>query len=568
MAQGQPIDICGDGSILKTIITPAPEDAPLETPKRGDKVKVHYVGTLTETGAEFDSSRSRGTPFEFTVGSGVITGWSEAVPTMRIGEVAKFTIASHKAYGAQGSPPQIPADASLDFEIELLSFTDREDVNPNGVAVLKKALVSDSSKWRKPNHSCDLIFGARRPGETEWEDGEWESGKSGAAIELPKFGALPQLCRVALESMSEEEVASFIIESVEYEFKLYRWIENEECVPSKPGAVVKRVEREFKEDEDAGWKTPSDTNQVRIRGVVKTRATGLVVADYGNISESHEAAAEDQSGTCFEVDEHEGFGTRGDQKVAICEGVEAGIRRMKRSEVAVIKIDPQYGFKDSSLVPVEAVNVDLEARLELCSFEDDKPSWELKDDEKIAAVDDKRNMGNRHFGKGDYARASRRYSQAINMGASDYDLDDERKKRLKTATSAARLNRAACHLKARDYVEAKNDVNAVLEHDPDNTKALFRRAKAYIGLDEWPRAKKDLQRVLELTPESLDAKRALVDVAKRERAYKEHQKKLYAGKRLFKDEVPKATKSELPETSSAEEPESENQAPPAATAAE
>ena len=122
-------DISGDGTVEKTLIREAPADGSSSTPQAGYMVKVHYVGTLTETGEEFVSSRSRDQPFEFTVGSGVITGWSEAVPTMRVGEIAKFTIAASKAYGEQGSPPKIPANASLDFEIELLSFTDRDDVN-------------------------------------------------------------------------------------------------------------------------------------------------------------------------------------------------------------------------------------------------------------------------------------------------------------------------------------------------------------------------------------------------------------------------------------------------------
>ena len=86
----------GDGSILKTIIK---EGTGEEKPAWGNKVKVHYTGTLTSNGEKFDSSRDRNSPFDFQVGSGVITGWSEAVPTMLLGEIAKFTISSEKAYG-------------------------------------------------------------------------------------------------------------------------------------------------------------------------------------------------------------------------------------------------------------------------------------------------------------------------------------------------------------------------------------------------------------------------------------------------------------------------------------
>ncbi|KAM8727902.1 peptidyl-prolyl cis-trans isomerase FKBP1A-like [Acanthopagrus schlegelii] len=90
-------------------------------PKRGQTVKVHYVGTLTN-GAKFDSSRDRGSPFEFQIGHGqVIRAWDEGVMQMSIGQVARLTCSPDYAYGARGFPPVIPANATLIFEVELLS---------------------------------------------------------------------------------------------------------------------------------------------------------------------------------------------------------------------------------------------------------------------------------------------------------------------------------------------------------------------------------------------------------------------------------------------------------------
>jgi FKBP-type peptidyl-prolyl cis-trans isomerase len=88
--------------------------------KRGARVTVHYVGTLT-TGAKFDSSRDRGEGFSFELGAGeVIRGWDEGVAGMKIGEVRKLTIPPELGYGARGYPPVIPANATLHFEVELL----------------------------------------------------------------------------------------------------------------------------------------------------------------------------------------------------------------------------------------------------------------------------------------------------------------------------------------------------------------------------------------------------------------------------------------------------------------
>jgi FKBP-type peptidyl-prolyl cis-trans isomerase len=90
--------------------------------KAGDTVKVHYTGKLMD-GTKFDSSLDRDEPFSFTLGEGgVIKGWDEGVVGMKKGGKRKLVIPSELAYGKRGSPPKIPPDAPLTFEIELLSI--------------------------------------------------------------------------------------------------------------------------------------------------------------------------------------------------------------------------------------------------------------------------------------------------------------------------------------------------------------------------------------------------------------------------------------------------------------
>ena len=87
----------------------------------GATLRVDYTGTLTD-GKKFDSSKDRNAAFEFTLGAGeVIKGWDEGLKGMKVGGVRKLTIPASMGYGEQGVPPDIPGNATLIFEVELLS---------------------------------------------------------------------------------------------------------------------------------------------------------------------------------------------------------------------------------------------------------------------------------------------------------------------------------------------------------------------------------------------------------------------------------------------------------------
>jgi len=89
------------------------------SPKATDTVKVHYKGTLPD-GKEFDSSYKRGEPTEFPLNR-VIPCWTEGVQRMKPGGKAKLTCPPAIAYGDRGAGGVIPPNATLNFEIELIS---------------------------------------------------------------------------------------------------------------------------------------------------------------------------------------------------------------------------------------------------------------------------------------------------------------------------------------------------------------------------------------------------------------------------------------------------------------
>ncbi|EYB84631.1 hypothetical protein Y032_0313g2198 [Ancylostoma ceylanicum] len=90
--------------------------------RKGDVLHMHYTGTLLD-GTEFDSSRTRNQEFTFTLGMGqVIKGWDQGLLNMCVGERRILTIPAHLAYGERGSPPKIPANAPLKFDVELMKI--------------------------------------------------------------------------------------------------------------------------------------------------------------------------------------------------------------------------------------------------------------------------------------------------------------------------------------------------------------------------------------------------------------------------------------------------------------
>ena len=123
---------CGDDS--PTAATPRAEYAVTDVrvgtgteATNGRRLTVHYIlwtydpAGSNGKGTQLQSSAAFGAPFQFTLGAGnVISGWDRGVPGMRVGGLRRLVLPPELAYGAAGNGPQIPPNATLVFEIELL----------------------------------------------------------------------------------------------------------------------------------------------------------------------------------------------------------------------------------------------------------------------------------------------------------------------------------------------------------------------------------------------------------------------------------------------------------------
>jgi peptidylprolyl isomerase len=92
---------------------------------KNSTVTVQYVGVLYKTGKQFDASWNDGTgqPVQFSLAGGVIKGWTEGIPGMRVGGRRELIIPPNLAYGKKGSPPKIPPNSTLVFVIDLHSVS-------------------------------------------------------------------------------------------------------------------------------------------------------------------------------------------------------------------------------------------------------------------------------------------------------------------------------------------------------------------------------------------------------------------------------------------------------------
>jgi hypothetical protein len=142
---GAPIRITEDGLLTKVVI----REGTGERPVPGQRVAVHYEGKLDANGVRFDSSKGRDAPFEFTVGLRVIEGWSLGVATMRVGELAVLTVDAKYGYGSRGKQPDVPPDATLVFEIELLAIVPGPTKQERAVAKARGECEQGNAAFRE-----------------------------------------------------------------------------------------------------------------------------------------------------------------------------------------------------------------------------------------------------------------------------------------------------------------------------------------------------------------------------------------------------------------------------------
>lgn len=520
-------DLMGDGGVIKEILQQGVQG--WEKPENGDDIQMHYRGTLLD-GTPFDSSYDRGTPFSFKLGDGkVIRGWDVVGKTMAKGEKAKVTLKPEYAYGATGSPPKIPENATLVFEMELLSWTSKRDVFGDGTVI--KTEISPGTGWERPGSLAEATLAVSATHMNDNARDELAKLHEGEVIFTFGGNQVPEAWEKVVKDMKKDTEVSLICrpphttgpsvdyvpadaKCVKFGLKLLSWRKIEDIHSN--GELVKKVLQE-----GDGWERPNEGSTVSVTAkymLPDTTSSLLVPPPAGGDA----VVVEDLE---FKV----GDGV-------VIDALDRVVQSMKVNESAIVAVAPEHAFRSAvGLLTEEFTAKGFKADskilidLKMTKFEKAKDVWSMSFEEKVEEMNNRKERGNDLFKSGRYATARKSYDRAVAFFDSPTsELSPELKAKVNELLVKCHLNLAVCLNKLGDIQQVMVHCKKALEIQPANDKALYRQGCAYLALDDYDNAKLSLKYALELSPKNADIQRKLKELKEKRNKQDAQDKKLYS----------------------------------------
>jgi len=493
--------------ITKEIIKEADSEQ-YRHPSKGAELTLHYVGTL-EDGTKFDSSRDREAPITVTIGTGqVIKGWEEGLPTMKKGEIAKFTFQPQFAYGEAGHEPTIPPNAVLIFEIELISWLAKDDVFRDGGVV--KTITQEGQGWENPKKDEEVRCSMK----ATTKDGEVLMEKNGYETIIGACTLEPEALRTVFEKvlgeMKAEEKCSLEIA--------------EDYIWKGKGAVILELELE------AMYET-TDVSTLEDKSVMKKKVFA---------PEKEYSKPQDEVRVTLRVESvTDGSsplpGFSGPKEISFvtgsgeaCDALDCAVSDMRKGEKAIVTCSAPSKCSDD-LMGLGSLDVkQVVFTLEMLDFGSNKEMHAMGGEEKLMLGLQRKEKGGDLFKSKRFEMALKKYKKVIELMNQTDHMSKECKQRAADLKHIAEMNKAACYLQLGEPTRALAICNTILKDDRNNTKALLRRAKAHFSRHEHTDALKDLDRLLELQPDNSEAKALIPQVKRAQKVLDKESKSAYA----------------------------------------
>ncbi|KAK9129057.1 hypothetical protein Syun_017854 [Stephania yunnanensis] len=390
-------------------------------------------------------------------------------------------------------PPTIPPNSTLVFDIELLSWSTIRDLSGDG-GILKK-VVSEGGGWAVPRDPDEVLVKY----EARLED-ETIVSKSDTGVEFyVNEGYLCAAVGKAVKTMRKGEKSELLVKfpygiplngfdgdssfrgipsnaSLTIDLELVSWKNVIDITENQ--RVRKKIVREGE-----GFDRPNEGSLVKVKYICK--------AEDGTICESEGSEMEPFEYLCFQ-----------DQ---IFEDLDKAIATMRKGEKALVTIY-SGDMNNSDVSGTAPAVITALYDVELISFTKEKPCWKMETSEKLEVCERKKDEGNKLFKAGKFWCASIKYDKAAKCVELDHSFTDEEKALANALRISCNLNNAACKIKLGEYVEAAKLCTKVLELDPLNVKALYRRSQSYLRISELEKAEIDIKKALTIDPKNREVK--------------------------------------------------------------